>query len=92
MFAATDSLEGCSVLPETQFVPIRLRVDTTPVLSVWGFFPRMGAARESPEFDIKTPLGAPLLIFPRDFLLKSFHKGILPQDNGGLESAFTLLG
>ena len=35
----------------------------------------MGAARERPEFDIKLPLGAPLLIFPRSNHLKSFPQG-----------------
>ena len=35
----------------------------------------MGAAEERPEFDIKSPLGAPLLIFPRGNLLKSFLLG-----------------
>ena len=29
----TDSIDGCNVLPETQFVGTRLRVNTTRVLS-----------------------------------------------------------
>ena len=33
-FVTTDSMDGCSVLPETQFVGTRLRVDATWVLSV----------------------------------------------------------
>ena len=51
------------VLPETQFVWTRLRMDTTQVLYVGGFIPPWGAAREGSEFNIKPPLGAPLLIF-----------------------------
>ena len=38
-FATTASMDGCSVLPETQFVGSRLRVDTTRVLSVGVTFP-----------------------------------------------------
>ena len=62
-FATTDSMHGCNVLPETQFVRTGLRVDTTRVssaaapLTLW-------EPPERPEFDIKLPLGAPLLIFP----------------------------
>ena len=65
-------MDGCNVLPETQFIGTRLRVDTTRVLSVWGSIPPWGAAGERSEFYIKPPLGAPLLIFPRGYLLKSF--------------------
>ena len=64
-FATTDSMDGCSVLPETQFVGTRLRVDTTLVLFVGGSLPPWGAAGERSEFNIKPPLGAPLLIFPQ---------------------------
>ena len=65
-------MDGCNVLPETQFVGTRQRVGTTRVLSVGGSLPSCGAAGERSEFDIKPPLGAPLLIFPRGYLLKSF--------------------
>ena len=41
-----------------------------------GFPSPMEAARERPEFDIKPLSGAPLKIFPQDYLLKSF-----PQRN-----------
>ena len=41
-------------------------------LSVVGSLPPWGAAGERSEFNIKPPLGAPLLIFPRGYLLKSF--------------------
>ena len=40
--------------------------------SVGGSLPPWGDARERSEFNIKPPLGAPLLIFPRGYLLKSF--------------------
>ena len=65
-------MNGCNVLPETLYVGTRLRVDTTLVLSVWGSLPHWGAAGERSEFNIKPPLGAPLLIFPRGHLLMSF--------------------
>ena len=42
------------------------------VLYVGGSLPPCGAAGERSEFNIKPPLGAPLLIFPRGYLLKSF--------------------
>ena len=56
----------------SQFVGTHLRVDTTRVLSIGGSIPLCGAAGERSEFNIKPPLGAPLLIFPRGSLLKSF--------------------
>ena len=62
-FAMTDLMDGCNVLPETQFVGTRLRVDTTWVFSVGGSIPPCGAAGERSEYNIKPPLGAPLLIF-----------------------------
>ena len=71
-FVTTDSMDGCNVLPDTQFVGTRLRVDTTWVLSVGGSIPPWGASEEMSEFNIKPPLGAPLLIFPRGYLLRSF--------------------
>ena len=71
-FATTGSVDGCSVLAETQFVWTRLRVDTTRVSFVGGFL----SLRRLPEFDIKPPVGAPLLIFPRGYLLKFFPQGI----------------
>ena len=50
----------------------------------------MGAALERPEFDIKSPLGVSLLIFPQGYLLKFFffHEGIFLQDS----MVFSLLG
>ena len=72
--ATTDSMDGFNVLPETQLVGTRLRVDTTRVLSVGVNLPSCGAAGERSEFSIKPPFGAPLLIFPRGYLLKSFTR------------------
>ena len=66
-------MDGCNVLPETQFVGTRLHVDTTQVLSVGGSLHPLGAAGERSECNIKPPLGA-LLIFHRGYLLKSFPR------------------
>ena len=71
-FATTDSMNGCNVLPDTQFVGTRQRVDTTRVLSVGGTLPPWGAAGERSEFNFKPPLGASHLIIPRGYLLWSF--------------------
>ena len=40
-----------------------------------GFPSPMGAAKERQEFDMKAPLGAPLIIFPQSYLLMSFPQG-----------------
>ena len=86
-------MDGCNVLPETQFVGTRLRVDTTRVLSVGGSPPPWGTAGERSEFDIKPPLGAPLLIFPRGYLLKSFPQVDASARQRGFEiRVFPLLG
>ena len=37
-FVTTGSVDGCSVLPETQFVGTRLRMDATLALYVGGSF------------------------------------------------------
>ena len=68
----TDSMDGCNVQLETQFVGTRLHMDNTQILSVGGSLPPLGAAGERSEFNIKPPLGAPLLNFPRGYLLMSF--------------------
>ena len=78
-------MDGCNVQPETQLVGTRLRVDTTRVLSMEGSLPPWGAAGERSEFDIKPPLGAPLLIFPRGYLLKSFPQVDTSARQRGLE-------
>ena len=91
--AMTDSMDGCNVLPETQFVGTHLRVDTTQVLSVGGSLPPWGAAGERSEFKIKPPLGAPLLIFPRGYLLKSLpHVDTSARQQGFEIRGFPLLG
>ena len=69
--ATAGTVDGCSVLPETQLVGTRLRVDTTRVLSVGGPFPNGSCLRES----IKPPLGDPLLTVHQCYLLKSFSQG-----------------
>ena len=85
-------MDGCNVLPETQFVGTRLRVDTTRVF-MWRFLPPWGAAGERSEFSIKPPLGAPLLIFPRGYLLKSFPQVYTSARQRGFEiRVFPLLG
>ena len=85
-------MDGCNVLPVTQFVGTRLRVDTTWVLYVEGSLPPWGAARERSEFSIKPPLGAPLLICPRGYLLKSFPQVDTSSRQWGFEiRVFSLL-
>ena len=67
----TDSMDGCNVLPETQLV--RTACAWTPHgFYLWGTLPPWEAAGERSEFNIKPPLGAPLMIFPRGYLLKYF--------------------
>ena len=83
-------MDGCNVLSETQFVGTSLRMDTTWVLSVGGSLPPCGAAGERSEFNIKPPLGAPLLIFPRGCLLKSFPQVHTSARQQGLKSEFSL--
>ena len=69
-FATNGSVDGCSVLTETQFVGTRLCVDTTRFCLLESPS-SMGAAGERLELDAKPPLGAPHLVFPRRYLLKS---------------------
>ena len=86
-------MDGCNVLPETQFVGTHLRVDTTRVLFVGGNFPPCGSAGERSELSIKPPLGAPLLIFSRGYLLKSFPRVDTSARHRGFEiRVFPLLG
>ena len=86
-------MNGCNVLPETQFVGTRLRVDTTQVLSVGGSISSCGAAGERSEFNIKPPLGAPLLTSPRGYLLKYFPQVDTSARQRGFEiRVFPLLG
>ena len=86
-------MDDCNVLPETQFVGTRLRVDTKRVLSVGGSLPPWGTAGERSEFNITPPLGAPLLIFPGGYLLKSFPQVDTSARQRGLKiRVFPLLG
>ena len=58
-----------------------------------GTLPPWGAAGERTEFNIKPPLGAPLLIFPRGYLLKSFPQVDTSARQQGFEiRVFPLLG
>ena len=55
--------------------------------------PPWGAAGERSEFNIKPPLGAPLLIFPRGYLSKSFPQVDTSARQRGFEiRVFPLLG
>ena len=80
-------MDGCRVLPETQFVGTRLSADTTQLFQ-WQI------QRERPELNINPPLGAPLLIFPRGYhLLKSFPQRDTSARQWGVEiRGFPLLG
>ena len=89
----TGLVNDCSVLPETQFVVTRLRVETTRILSLGGSLLPIGAAGERPEFDIKPLLGAPFLTFHRGYLLKSFPPANTSVRQRGFEiRIFPLLG
>ena len=84
-------MDGCNILPETQFVGTRLRVDTTRVFC-GGSLPPWGAAGERSEFNIKPPLVALLLIFPRGYLLKYFpHVDTSARQRGFEIRVFPLL-
>ena len=89
----TGTVDCCCVLPETQIVGTRLRVETTRVISGGDFLSPMGAAGERPEFDSKPPSGAPLQIFPRGHLLISFPQGDTSARQRRFEiGVFPLLG
>ena len=92
MLVTTGSVDGCSKLPETEFVGTRLHVDTTQVSSVGGSLPPCGAAGERSEFNIKPPLGATLLICPRGHLQKYFPQGDTSARQRCLKTIFLLLG
>ena len=61
---------------------------------LWGGnLPPCGAAGERSEFNIKPPLGAPLLIFSRGYLLMSFPRVDTSARQRGFEiRVFPLLG
>ena len=83
-------MDGSNVLPKTQFVGTRLRVDITRVSSMGGSLPLWRASGERSEINIKPPLGAPLLIFPRGNLLKSFPQVDTSARQRVLKSEFSL--
>ena len=91
-FVSNGSVDGCSVLTETQFVGICLCVDTTQVLSVEASILLTRAAGERSKFNFKPHLGAPLLIFPQGYLLKSFKRGCFCNTAGFQIIVFPLLG
>ena len=70
-FATTHSVDGHRVMLETQFVGTRLRVDTTQVSYVGVPSSYWSCWRERVDFDVKPPLGASLLIFPRGYFPKT---------------------
>ena len=91
-FAMTGSVDGCSVLPEIQYV-LTSCAFSPHVLSVVRFLPSTGAAAERSEFDIKPHLKAPLLNVPRGYLLKTFPHGAISAMQQGFElRVFLLLG
>ena len=60
---------------------------------LWGSLPPCGAARERSEFNIKPPLGAPLLIFTRGYPLMSFPRVDTSARQKGIEiRVFPLVG
>ena len=73
-FATTGSVDGFSVLLGTQFVLTRLREETSRISPVRSSLPLMETARERPEFAFKSSFGAPHLILPQGYLLKSFQQ------------------
>ena len=59
---------------------------------LWGY-PPCGATGERSEFNIKPPIGAPLLIFPRGYLMKSFSQVDTSARQRGFEMrVFPLIG
>ena len=62
-------------------------------LYLWGVPSPLGAVGERSELNIKPPLRAPLLIFPRDYLLKSFPQVDTTARQQGCEiGVFPLIG
>ena len=89
----TDSMDGCNVLTETQFVGTRLRVDTTRVLSVGGSLPHGDLPERGHSLTSNCLFRAPLLIFPSGYLLKSFPQVDTSARQLGFEiRVFPLLG
>ena len=94
-FAITDSLDSCSVLPETLFGGSHLHVDTTLAFCKWGggFPSPLRSCGERSEFNMTLPLGAPLLIFLPRYLLKSLPQvDAFTRQRGFEVRVFPLLG
>ena len=83
-------MDGCNVLPVCLDPPARGHHTN---FFCGGTLPPCGAAGERSELDIKQPLGAPLLIFPLSYLLKSFPQVDTSARQQGFEiRVFPLLG
>ena len=80
-------LQHLAVDPVCQIPPKR-RHHTS--FSCRRFHSHIGAAGETPEFDIKSPSWVPLLIFPRSYLLKSFPQGDTSARQRRLKSEFSI--
>ena len=89
-FATTDSMDGWNVLPETQFVGTRLRVDTSRVLSAGVTFPLAELPERGQSLTSNRPYGLHSWFFLEVISWSLFHEWILPQDSGGLKSEFSL--
>ena len=89
-FAKTDSMDGCNVLSETQFVGTRLCVDTTRVLYVGVPFPLVELPERGQILTSNSLSGLHSWFFLEVISWSLFHKWILPQDSGGLKSEFSI--
>ena len=88
--------EGCCSIPITQRPSdhgrLRAEHELEAASSIRVPLPPWGAAEERSEFNIKPPLGAPLQILPRGYLLKSFPRVDTSARQRGFEiSVFPLL-
>ena len=89
MFAMTNSVDGCSILPVTLFVRTSLLVDTTRISSVRRSIPTMGAARVTHQ--------TAFMGFNHDFSLRLSHevfstRGYFRKIAGFEIKVFPLLG
>ena len=87
----TGSMDGCSVMPVTQFVGTRLPVDTTRVLCVGGFTsPPWELPERWQSLTFHRLWGLNSRILHEVFFWSPFHRGTLPQDSGCLKLEFSL--
>ena len=90
--ATTSSVDGCSTMPETTFVWTCLHVVHSSFICRCSLSP-VGVSGEMPEFSIKPPIGAALLIFFLGYLPKSIPQGDTSARQWGFEiRVFPLLG